>query len=191
VARPRSEPTRRAILDGALDLLQSDGYGQLTIEGLAKRAAVSKQTIYRWWPSTSAVLMEALNERASTLVTGRDLGSLERNLRHFIRRTVRALHDGLAPLLAGLMAAAQSDPEFALVFNDQFLERRRGALRDLLHQALGRGEIAAEADLDLLVEIAFGTVWYRILGKHGPLNRRFADQLTDALLALAAVHTTV
>jgi AcrR family transcriptional regulator len=174
-----------------MDLLQTDGYGQVTMEGIAKRARVSKQTIYRWWPSTPAVLMEALNERASALVTDRDLGSLERNLRHFIRRTVAALHDGLAPLLAGLMAAAQSDPEFAVIFNDQFLERRRAALRELFDQALRRGEIVPGTDVDLLVEIAFGTVWYRVLGHHQPLRRRFADQLTDALLALTTGQTTV
>jgi AcrR family transcriptional regulator len=185
VGRPRSEPVRRAILDAALGLIETDGYGRLTMEGIAKRAAVSKQTIYRWWPSPAAVLMEALNERASILVPDRDLGSFERNLRGFIRRTVAGLHDGSAALVATLMAEAQRDPRFAVTFRDQFLARRRAALRALFDQALERGEIASDANVDLLVEIAFATVWYRVLGKHGALSRRFADQLTDALLALS------
>jgi AcrR family transcriptional regulator len=185
VPRPRSEPTRRAILDAALQVIEVDGYGRLTMEGIAKRAAVSKQTVYRWWPSPAAVLMEALNERASTLVPSRDLGSFERNLRGFIRRTVAGLHDGSAPLVAGLMAEAQRDPQFAATFRDQFLARRRAALHALFEQALQREQIAPDTDIDLLVEIAFGTIWYRVLGKHGPLSRHFADQVTDALLALS------
>lgn len=183
--RPRSEPTRRAILDAALELIETDGYPRLTMEGIAKRAAVSKQTVYRWWSSPAAVLMESLNERAAILVGNRDLGSFERNLRSFIRRTIAALHDGTAPLVATLMAEAQRDQDFAVAFRDQFLARRRAALHELFVQAQERGEIAPNADIDLLVEIAFGTIWYRVLGKHAHLTRRFADQLTDALLALS------
>jgi AcrR family transcriptional regulator len=185
VARPRSESARRAILDAALDLIETDGYGRLTMEGIAKRAAVSKQTIYRWWPSPATVLMEALNERAATLVPDRDLGSFERNLRSFIRRTVAGLHNGSAPLVASLMAEAQHDQQFAATFRDQFLARRRAAMRALFDEALQRGELASDTNIDLLVEIAFGTIWYRVLGKHGPLSRRFGDQLTDALIALS------
>jgi AcrR family transcriptional regulator len=185
MSRPRSEPTRRAILDAALVLIETDGYRHLTMEGIAKRAAVSKQTVYRWWPSPAGVLMEALNERAVVLVGDRDLGSFERNLRTFIRRTVAALNDSLAPLVATLMAEAQRDEHFAPVFRQQFLARRRAALRAVFEQAIDRGEITSTTDIDLLVEIAFGTVWYRVLSKHAPLNRRFADHLTDALLALS------
>jgi AcrR family transcriptional regulator len=189
VSRPRSEAARGAILTAALELIETDGYRRLTMEGIAKRAEVSKQTIYRWWPSPAGVLMEALNERAQTLVPGRDLGSFDLNVRAFIRRTVTALHDGLAPLVAHLMAEAQRDPEFAATFREQFLARRRDALHALFDQARTNGEIDPDTDTRLVVEIAFGTIWYRLLAKHAPLNRRFADQLTDALLALAtATH---
>jgi AcrR family transcriptional regulator len=185
VARPRSEPIRRAILAAALELIEADGYGRLTMEGIAKRAQVSKQTIYRWWPSPPAVLMEALNERAQTLVPRRDLGSFEANLRSFIRRTVAALRNGLAPLVAHLMAEAQRDSDFAATFGEQFLARRRDALHALFIQGQTRGEIRPDTDSRLIVEIAFGTIWYRLLAKHAPLDRRFADQLTDALFTLA------
>jgi AcrR family transcriptional regulator len=188
MARTRSEPRRKAILEAALDVIEADGYGRLTMEGIAKRAGVSKQTVYRWWPSPAAVLMEALNERASALVPHRDLGSLERNLRGFIRRTVAGLRNGNAPLVAGLMAEAQRDQQFAATFRDQFLARRRAALHELFDEAAQRGELDSDANIDLLVEIAFGTIWYRVLGKHGPLSRRFADQLTDALLALSTTQ---
>jgi AcrR family transcriptional regulator len=185
VARPRSESIRSAILEAALELLETDGYGRLTMQGIAKRARVSKQTIYRWWPSPAAVLMEALNERAAALVPDRDLGSFEPNLRAFIRRTVAALRGGLAPLVASLMAEAQRDAEFAATFGEQFLARRRDALHALFTQAQARGEIGPDGNSRFIVEIAFGTIWYRVLAKHAPLNRQFADQLTKELLTLA------
>jgi hypothetical protein len=129
--------------------------------------------------------MEAPNERSSALVPDGDLGSFERNLRSFIRRTVAGWDNAGATLAASLMAEAQRDEQFAVAFRDQFLAGRRGALRALIDDGVHRGEVARDANVDLLVEIAFGTIWYRILAKHQPLSRRFADQLADALLVLS------
>ncbi|MGC5410153.1 TetR/AcrR family transcriptional regulator, partial [Streptomyces sp. DT225] len=58
----RSESSRRATLQAALDLCTERGYGRVTVEAIAARAGVSKKTIYRWWPSKSAVLLEAFTE---------------------------------------------------------------------------------------------------------------------------------
>jgi hypothetical protein len=82
------------------------------------------------------------------------------------------------------MAEAQRDDAFVESFRTGFLARRRHVLRGLLERGRGRGELAASADLDFLVELVFAAVWYRILVRHQPLNRRFADQLADTLLAL-------
>jgi AcrR family transcriptional regulator len=183
--RTRSETVRRAILTAAIDLLEQEGYGKLTMEGIARRAAVSKQTVYRWWRTPAAVLMEALSDYASERIPPQDSGPLERDLRRFIRRTVADLHARSGPLVARLMAEAQLDEAFATGFRD-FLALRRQALREVLERARERGEIGPEVDLDLRVEIAFGTIWYRVLSRHAPLSRRFADELSAALLVLCA-----
>ena len=183
--RPRSQAVRHAVLEAALELLEQGGSRQLTMEGIAERADVSKQTVYRWWPSPAAVLMEAVNEKAATLVPDEDLGALAADLRAFVRRTVASLRAGTAPIVATLMAKAQLAETFASLFRDQFIARRRQALRALFERARDRGEIDPSTDLDLLVDIGFGTIWYRVLNRHAPLSRRFADQLADALLTLA------
>ena len=70
-------------------------------------------------------------------------------------------------------------------FRTGFLARRRQALRTLLEHGRDRGELPTSVDLDFLVELVFASLWYRILVRHQPLSRRFADQLADAVLALA------
>jgi len=182
--RPRSEPARRAILAAATHLVGREGYGRVTMEAIAREAGVSKQTVYRWWPTKAAIVLEALNEGAAAIAPASDRGSLSADLRLFLRRTVAGADGGNARLLAALMAAAQLDDAFAESFRTGFLARRRQALRELLERGRERDEVASSANLDFLVELAFATLWYRILVRHQPLNRRFADRLTDAVLAL-------
>jgi AcrR family transcriptional regulator len=183
--RPRSEPVRQAVLAAAVHLIGEDGYGRLTMEGIAREAGVSKQTLYRWWPTKAAIVLEALNEGAAKIAPSVDTGSFSADLRVFLRRSVAGTGGRNTRLLAALMAAAQLDDAFAESFRTGFLARRRQALRELLERGRDRGELGASADLDFLVELVFATLWYRILAHNKPLNRHFADQLADTLLTLA------
>lgn len=184
--RPRSEQARRAVLDAAVGLIEESGYGRLTLDGIARRAGVSRQTVYRWWPGKAEIVLEALNDAASAIAPAPDSGSLETDLRTLLRRTIKGATGRNARMLTALMAEAQLDEDFAESFRSGFLARRRRVLRDTLERGRARGEIGDSADLDFLVDLAFGTLWYRILSHHARLDRRFADQLTDTLLALAA-----
>ena len=183
--RPRSESARQAVLAATTQLVEQDGYGGVTIEAIARRAGVSKQTVYRWWPNKATIILEAMNEAASVIAPAPDTGSLENDLRLFLRRTVAGAGGGNARLLGALMAEAQRDDAFAESFSAGFLARRRQVLRELLAHGASRGELALSVDLDFLVELVFAALWYRILARHQPLNRRFADRLADTVLALA------
>jgi AcrR family transcriptional regulator len=169
-----------------VDLVGKDGYGLVTMEGIARQAGVSKQTLYRWWPTKAAIVLEALNEGAAKISPTVDTGSFSADLRTFLRRSVTGAGGRNARLLSALMAAAQLDDVFAESFRLGFLARRRRALRELLERGRDSGELGASADLDFLVELVFATLWYRILAHNKPLNRRFAEQLAETLLALAS-----
>ena len=181
--RPRSESARRAILGATTELIERSGYGRVTMESIARRAGVSKQTVYRWWPTKAAILLEALNEGAAAISPLRDTGSFETDLRTFLRSTVAGAGRN-GRLLAALMAETQFDEDLAEAFRTGFLARRRQILGELLDRGRNTGALAATADTDLLVELVFGTLWYRILVQNRPLNRAFADRLTHSVLML-------
>jgi len=183
--RPRSEPARRAILAAGARLVEDDGYGALTMQRIARSAGVSKQTVYRWWPSKAAVVLEALNDAAQAAAPAPNGGSLETDLRGLLRSTVAGMTIRNTRMLAALMAEAQLDENFAGAFQSGFLARRREVLREVLERARARGEVAESVETEYLAELVFGAIWYRILGRHAPLNRRFADQLTESVLTLA------
>jgi AcrR family transcriptional regulator len=178
--RPRSEAARLAILRATHDELLEHGYGRLTMEGIAARAGVGKQTIYRWWRSKAEVVLDALLNVASKGIPIPDEGTLEADLSAFLRRTF-GLQESARPVLVGLLAQSLLDPDFADAFRDRFLAGRRAALRTMLDRAVARGEISADADLGLLQDVAYGVLWYRLLFRHAPLDDEAARDISSLI----------
>lgn len=184
--RRRNEAVRRAILDAVLQLVREGDRQELTIDGIARAAGVGKQTIYRWWPSKGAVIAEALAEHAQQAVGLPDTGTLRGDLGAFVTASFRALEEpGMAQVLREVIVGAQQDAAPAAVLTD-FTGRRRAALRSLLERARERGEVGPQADADILVDLAYGFLWYRLLVRHAPLDARAAALLTDHLIAACA-----
>jgi AcrR family transcriptional regulator len=181
--RPRSEAARQAILEAALGLVQAEGYAKVSVEGIATRAGVGKQTIYRWWPGKAQVILEALSTSAASDVEVPDTGSLREDLEVWLRSTFRAgRREPYRSVLPALMAAAQLDPDFAAVFRGEFLAERRRILQTMLERAHERGEWSSELRFETLLDVVFGVLWYRLLVRYSPLDKRLADELTDVIL---------
>ncbi|MEJ3653516.1 TetR/AcrR family transcriptional regulator [Actinomycetes bacterium KLBMP 9759] len=182
--RRRNDEARRAILDAAADLLRDGGPAGITIDRIASEAGVGRQTIYRWWPSKGAVLAEAMTTLAAAAVAGPWSGTLAHDLHTFIAATFRAAGDETtAGLLRATLSEALRDEPAASALAD-FTARRREQLATLIAKARRRGEIGADADVDLVVEQVFGVLWYRIAVTREPLRADLADRLTAAAMAL-------
>jgi AcrR family transcriptional regulator len=183
--RPRSEQTRQAILAAALAELREHGYAETTVEGIAARAGAGKQTIYRWWSSKPDVVLDALLDLAATEVPISDEGSLRADLVTFLAATFQPRPDARS-VLTGLMAQAVLDPVFGATFRDRFLFGRRAALRVILRRAVDRGELDPEQDIELLIDVVFGVLWYRMLVDHAPLEEAVGRQLAALILRASA-----
>ncbi|MFJ6795591.1 TetR/AcrR family transcriptional regulator [Streptomyces sp. NPDC091268] len=196
-ASRRSDRSRRAILDAALALVGEVGYPKLTIEAIAARAGVGKQTIYRWWPSKAAVLLDASlalagdagaqaggDAGAQAAWTGfPDTGDLAADLKHVLRLTVDEFNDERYDATArALTAAGASDPELGARFNERLLEPQLALYEERLRAAREAGQLAADADLRMVVEMLLGPLTHRWLLRTGPLTHAYADALVDRVL---------
>jgi AcrR family transcriptional regulator len=180
--RRRNEATRRAILDAALAQLATSDGGPVTVDSIAAAAGVGKQTIYRWWPSKGAVLLDALLDRAHRSVPTPDTGSVRTDLLAVADSTFTGAQQvSTASALRALVREAARDPHLAELLQE-FTAARRAAVRDILERAITRGELPAETDADLLVDLLYGLFWYRFLLGHAPLDRTTATRLVDTLL---------
>ena len=173
VGRKRSEASRAAILEAALDLVRTSGYDDVTADAIAAHANVGKQTIYRWWGSVKEVMLEALRTSARTIPTP-ETGSLEGDVEALFRGSFKLLKGttGTGPVLKGLMADAQLDEAF-LPFFRSFVEERRATLRGVLR----RHSRAGDLEIDAVVDMLYGALWYRLLLGHGKLDAEFASLL--------------
>jgi len=179
--RRRNDAAQAAILDATFRLLSGPETEAVTVEAIAAEAGVGRQTIYRWWPSKGAVVADALARHARVVVPERDTGSFTRDLTAFLTDSFAGLeNEGLAGRLRQMVAEAQHDEHVARVLAD-FTVIRRAALRALLERGRTAGELAADADLDMLVDMAYGVLYYRLLVGHAPLDEKAARSLATEL----------
>jgi AcrR family transcriptional regulator len=179
--RPRSEAARRAILAAARALLDEVGPGAVTMEALASRAGVGKPTIYRWWPDRHAVLMEALMQaeppsRAPARRSAIDM------LRDQLRAIAARFSVPSGRHIASLIAASDQESELSKAFRNHFVLARRAEGRGLLLQAIEQGELHAEVDLELALDLLYGAIFFRLMLGHAALDATFVERLLAELL---------
>jgi AcrR family transcriptional regulator len=180
----RSDRARIAVLHAADDLLVERGYAAVTIEGIAARAGVAKQTIYRWWPSKFEVLMDTFLEDAAGALGIPDTGSTGEDLRQHLRQLAVFLTESAAgKVMLALIGQAQHDAAAAAVFQRRYLDERRALDRTILERGVARGDIRGNADLELVIDMLYGPVYHRVLLTGLPVDDSFTDGLVDHVLA--------
>jgi AcrR family transcriptional regulator len=182
--RRRSESSHRAILQATQDLLLERSYREVTIEGIAARAGVGKQTIYRWWPSKAALVLEAYLAGADAVPPPRTLATVREDVRALLRWLIAVLAEPTGGrVVAGLVGDLQHDADLAEGFQRDVVPVRREAMLAALERGRARGEIRADADLELAVDALHGAVFYRLLLSGESLDAAFAERLAEQVLA--------
>jgi AcrR family transcriptional regulator len=183
--RPRSEASRNAILRAAAELLLEHGLTSISMDAVAERAGASKATIYRWWPSKELLALDALfSEWAPAPADRHDTGSLAGDLLALIRPWARQLAaKPYGRVIAALITRAQSDPEFAEEYRARFVQPRRDQGRAIFARAIDRGEIPADTDIEVALDLLYGPFYHRLLHGHAKLNDRFTRTVVDYVAA--------
>jgi AcrR family transcriptional regulator len=183
----RRESSKKAILAAALTLAREVGYAKLTIEGIAARAGVGKQTIYRWWPSKGSVLFEALLA-ASEAPDGSpelpDTGDIEVDLKFVLKETVKEFNDpGYDSVLRALTVEIVQDSALAEDYAARLDKPMRELKKRRLRAAQEAGQISPDADIEVAVDMIWGVVANRWLTRGGPLTEEFSDAVVETVLA--------
>ncbi|GAA2028391.1 TetR/AcrR family transcriptional regulator [Catenulispora yoronensis] len=189
--RPRSGPrrdeaARLAVLHAADDLLAENGFGALTIEAIARRAGVAKQTIYRWWPSKVEILIDTLIEDSGKQLPIPAGEPTVASIRAYLRDFADFLStDPAGKVLLVLLAQAQHDEATAESFHKRYLGPRREAELDMMVRGITGGGISPRVDPEVALDTLLGPLVYRaLIGAAIPAS--LVDALVDEVLGASA-----
>jgi AcrR family transcriptional regulator len=178
----RGPRARAAILEAADDLLVEKGFGATTIEGIAARSGVAKQTIYRWWSSKVDLLLDCLIDDAGEDLPPFDTGSSAEDLRRELLCFAGFLDQPAGQVLRALIGEAQHDPAVAQQLRTRYLKPRRELDRVILQRGIARGELDAVLDADDALDALYGPVIYRVIVTGRPVDERFVANLVESVL---------
>jgi AcrR family transcriptional regulator len=182
LGRPRDARADEAIIQASVEVLADKGPAGFTVDAVAARAGCGKATIYRRWSSRASLLLETAH-RMGLEPAVVDTGSVRDDLVALMTQFGAKLTDTPAGrILPGVVAEAAVNPEMRRVLS-RFVHDRRDRPRQAIVRGVERGELPPDTDVELLLDILGGSVFYRVLVSGEPGDEAFAKRLVDLVLS--------
>ncbi|MBC8141865.1 MAG: TetR/AcrR family transcriptional regulator [Armatimonadetes bacterium] len=184
--RPRSmvAASHQAILDAVYELLHETSVRDLTMEAIAKRANVGKPTLYKWWSSKAALVMDMYEQRIVERLPAPTTKTAEATIRVQVTETIHILNGFMGKVAAGIIAEGQSDPDVLREYQERYVRHRRAFTTQAIEAAIANGEFVKVVDPALLIDMIYGPIYYRLLVKHERLDQKFGSDLVDNIMAI-------
>ncbi|MFE9770373.1 TetR/AcrR family transcriptional regulator [Streptomyces sp. NPDC005931] len=182
--RPRSEAVERAIVEGAMRLLEEGvPLAEVSIERVARTAGVGKATIYRRWRGKEELFVDVLRaaEPPDPALPGTSMRDDLVVLLDALRR--RGLASRSSVILHNVHAQMKSSPKIWAAYHSSVIAPRRRLVLEVLRRGRDNGELRADVDLDLLNDIVVGPLLVRtVLNPDANLPDDLAERVVDTLL---------
>ena len=179
--RQRSLTAQSAILAATCELLEKNCLCDVTVEAIAQRSGVSKATIYKWWPNKLLVALDAFLMRMTKDVPIPDTGSAQKDFTEQLKSSIKFYVSPAGRLFCQFIAEGQSDLEFLALFRERCLRARRNDLKIMWERGVARGEVRKNIDVEVVLDLIYGPMIYRLLAGHGPLNSAQAEAIVSTL----------
>jgi AcrR family transcriptional regulator len=175
--------SRERVLQATLDLLTQTGLSGLTIDEIARHSGVAKTTIYRHWPSRSAIVVDACLRMSDGDEPPPDTGSLRADVTAILTELAGLLLTARwSSILPSIVDAAERDEQIADV-HSRLQNWHAAPLREVLRRAAERGDIPPGSDLSAIAAALRGPLYYRRWFSREPLDTSFVNMIVDNVLA--------
>ena len=182
--RPRSAATTAAILQSAYTLMATTGLAAATIDAIARHSNVSKMTIYKWWPSREALLIDAFLHHAAQMLPlpPASAGTPAARARRHAAAYAEALQGEFGKVQLAVISECISKTGSAELFYARYLQFRRAALVEMIAAGQTDGSIVAEGAPEDLYDAIYGSLFYRYVFGIAPITPAYARNLVDLVL---------
>ena len=161
--RPRSAASHQAMLKATLELLAEVGFEAMSIEAIATRAGVGKTTIYRRYKGKEELVADAIESLREEVVIP-DTGSFWSDIDALIANAAQIT---LTPLgrqtVAMIISSAASNPAFAQIYWEKYLQPRRQTFAVVIERAKARHEIQQDLDPGVVFDTMSGLMLYALI----------------------------
>lgn len=178
----RSDRIHQAILVATAELLDEGGFPAATMDAIAARSGASKATLYKHWPSRTAVAAEAFGTMMAEALPLPDTGSTTGDLTEQVVRVSAFYASARGQVFAQLLAACVEDQTGAAYFREYFLNGRRAAITELWQRGVARDDADAGIAIDDVIDILFGPLIFRRMTGHYALTEEHARCLAETAL---------
>ena len=162
IGAKRNPESAEAILEAAEAVLLEQGYAGFSIEAVARRARAGKPTIYRWWPSKAALLLDVYHRQKRDVDFGSGV-SLEDDIFRFLGSLLRQWRETpTGDIFRSIVAEAQSD-ETAAEALAGYMRERRLQTGQIAERAKTSGEIHPDVDPAMVADMLSGYAWIHLL----------------------------
>jgi AcrR family transcriptional regulator len=180
--RPRSQAARQQILEAAYKLLRSKGMQSVSTQEIAAKAGVSTATLYRWWDTKEAIMLDAMMEHARPALAPEGKGSPLEELRADVLRQAKYLASEDGKVVSRLLAGIHENEDLREQFRQRVIFPRRVTPYKLVDQAIKRGELPKDTDPVVLLDTLYGPTLHRLFLGHAPITPEFAGKVADLVL---------
>lgn len=181
----RSERVVRDVMEATVAELARVGYAALRMEDVAAGAGVNKTTVYRRWPTKAELVTAALRPRGLCEGEPPDTGGLPTDLLALLRRQMATVSSAEGRAIARVMLVEMDDPDVVTVVR-ALREERMAPWLDAIARAVDRGEIPADSDPRLMIDMIMGTAFGK-LKRNEPIDDAYLRAVVD-LVVLGAKH---
>ncbi|WP_225724794.1 MULTISPECIES: TetR/AcrR family transcriptional regulator [unclassified Nocardia] len=173
-----------AITEAAFAELAEVGYGRLSMEAVARRAGVSKPTLYRRWPTKEQLVIALITQVAVAAADTPDTGTLRGDLLAFLEITLRGVsHPLAARIMPDLLAESIRNPALREALQIGIGQSRRAKVAEMLRRAIARGELPAGLDIELALDFLVAPMFWRSINGGDLEAPDYLDRLVDMLIA--------
>jgi AcrR family transcriptional regulator len=189
LGRPRDERIDTEVVSAVLSVLQSRGYGAVTIDGIARKVKRARTSLYRRWPSKRHLVAYAVVSEMGDNPAA-DTGRLREDLQAAVGTLRSAFAGPLGQALAGLVADMAEDPKLAQTIRQEVLAARRKSIREAFMRARARREVRDDLDIELVIDMLTAPFYFRALFGHAPITRGTTRDVVQYVLRVVGLDAS-
>ncbi|MCW3060431.1 MAG: TetR family regulatory protein [Capsulimonas sp.] len=178
-----SATSHEQILDAVQAILTEKSVRDLTIEEVARRAGVGKPTIYKWWPSKFALVLDLFERQKIPTVRAPIGATAEEVIRLQVATTIEFLNGFFGKVARELVAEVQSSPDLLREYQERYIMPRRAVSHEVIQKAIASGEFRSDTDPDILIDMIYGPIYYRLLIRYKELDTAYGDTIVTHALS--------